>query len=232
MRSTPTFISLNVTAHYALSRVATPAAGQAAPEPLSTVPDIRSLFLGFHYSIAKLPDAPMRPRLADNRIGYFTTDRWDFTTDDRRIPIYHYANRWRLAKKDPAAALSEPREPIVYWIDRSVPDRYRSAIRDGVLEWNKAFERIGYKDAIKVEIQPDDADFNTSDIRHASIRWMTNTKGTFNAIGPSSRGSAQRRDPRRRHRHRRLQRPCIEELLGGDDTAAALPDVAHRRAPE
>jgi hypothetical protein len=185
VRSTPTFISLNVTAHYALSRVATPAAGQAAPEPLSTVPDIRSLFLGFHYSIAKLPDTPMRPRLADNRIGYFTTDRWDFTTDDRRIPIYHYANRWRLAKKDPAAALSEPSEPIVYWIDRSVPDRYRGAIRDGVLEWNKAFERIGYKDAIKVEIQPDDADFSTSDIRHASIRWMTSTKGMFNAIGPS-----------------------------------------------
>jgi len=185
VRSTPTFVSLNVTAHYALSRVATPAAGQAAPEPLSTVPDIRSLFLGFHYSIAKLPDAPMRPRLADNRIGYFTTDRWDFTTDDRRIPIYHYANRWRLAKKDPAAALSEPSEPIVYWIDRSVPEKYRASIRDGVLEWNKAFERIGYKDAIKVEIQPDDADFNTSDIRHASIRWMTSTKGTFNAIGPS-----------------------------------------------
>jgi hypothetical protein len=185
VRSTPTFISLNVTAHYALSRVATPAAGQSAPEPLSTVPDIRSLFLGFHYSIAKLPDVPMRSRLADNRIGYFTTDRWDFTTDDRRIPIYHYANRWRLAKKDPAAALSEPSEPIVYWIDRSVPDRYRGAIRDGVLEWNKAFERIGYKDAIRVEIQPDNADFNTSDIRHASIRWMTSTKGSFNAIGPS-----------------------------------------------
>ena len=185
VRSTPTFVALNVTAHYALSRVATPAAGQAAPEALSTVPDIRSLFLGFHYSIAKLPDTPMRPRLADNRVGYFTTDRWDFTTDDRRVPIYHYANRWRLVKKDPAAALSEPREPIVYWIDRSVPDRYRGAIRDGVLEWNKAFERIGYKDAIRVEIQPDDADFNTSDIRHASIRWMTSTKGTFNAIGPS-----------------------------------------------
>jgi hypothetical protein len=185
VRSTPTFISLNVTAHYALSRVATPAAGQAAPEPLSTVPDIRSLFLGFHYSLAKLPDAPMRPRLADNRIGYFTTDRWDFTTDDRRIPIHHFANRWHLVKKDPAAALSEPNEPIVYWIDRSVPDRYRGAIRDGVLEWNKAFERIGYKDAIKVETQPDDADFNTSDVRHASIRWMTSTKGTFNAIGPS-----------------------------------------------
>ncbi len=108
LRSKPTFTSLNVTAHYTLSRVATPAAGQPATEPPSTVPDIRSLFLGFHYSLAKLPDTPMPTRVADNRIGYFSTERWDFTTDDRRIPIKRYVNRWRLAKKDPAAALSEP----------------------------------------------------------------------------------------------------------------------------
>ncbi|HEY5307513.1 MAG TPA: DUF5117 domain-containing protein, partial [Casimicrobiaceae bacterium] len=81
VRSTPTFISLNVTAHYALSRVATPAAGQPSTELPSTVPDVRSLFLGYHYSLAKLPDVPMRPRLADNRIGYFSSERWDFTTD-------------------------------------------------------------------------------------------------------------------------------------------------------
>ena len=185
LRSKPTFISLNVTAHYTLSRVATPPPGQLATEPPSTVPDIRSLFLGFHYSLAKLPDTPMPARVADNRIGYFSTERWDFTTDDRRIPIKRYVNRWRLTKKDPGAALSEPNEPIVYWIDHNVPGRYRGAIRDGILEWNKAFERIGFQNAIKVEIQPEDADFNTSDIRHASIRWMTNTKTSFSAIGPS-----------------------------------------------
>ena len=66
-----------------------------------------------------------------------------------------------------------------------MPEKYRGAIRDGVLEWNKAFERIGFRNAIRVEIQPDDADFNTSDIRHASIRWMTNAQTSFNAIGPS-----------------------------------------------
>jgi hypothetical protein len=185
VQSAETFVSFNVTAHYALSRVASPATGQTLPDPPSTVPDIRSLFLGFHYSLSKLPDMPMRPRLADNRIGYFSTDRWDFTTDDRRIPIYHYVNRWRLEKRDPTATLSEPKEPIVYWIDRSVPEKYRGAIRDGVLEWNKAFARIGFKDAVRVEIQPENADFNTSDIRHASIRWMTNAKSTYNAIGPS-----------------------------------------------
>ena len=127
----------------------------------------------------------MQPRVADARIGYFGTDIWDFTTDDRRIPIVHYVNRWRLEKKDPAEPLSEPKHPIVYWIDHSVPEKYRAAIRDGVLEWNKAFERIGYKDAIRVEIQPANADFNTSDIRHASIRWMTTARSGFAAIGPS-----------------------------------------------
>jgi hypothetical protein len=185
VRSTKDFVSLTVSAHYALARVMIPPPGQPGTEPPSTVPDIRSLFLGFHYSLAKLPDTPMRPRAADPRIGYFGTDVWDFTTDDRRVPIVHYVNRWRLEKKDPTAALSEPKQPIVYWIDRSVPDKYRSAISEGVLEWNKAFEGIGYKDAIKVEIQPDNAEFNTSDIRHASIRWMTTARSSFAAIGPS-----------------------------------------------
>ena len=187
MRSAPDFASFSVTAHYAAgARESRAAAGRhAGGEPPSTIPDIRSLFLGFHYSIAKLPDTPMRPRVADARIGYFGTDVWDFTTDDRRIPIVHYINRWRLEKKDPAAALSEPVQPIVFWIDRTVPVKYRAAIREGVLEWNKAFERIGFKDAIQVEVQPDDANFNTSDIRHASIRWMTTARSSFSAIGPT-----------------------------------------------
>ncbi len=186
VRSTPDFASFNVTAHYALSRVTIPAPGQKlAADPPGTLPDIRSLFLGFHYSLAKLPDTPMHARRADSRVGYFTTERWDFTTDDRRVPIVRYINRWRLERKDPDAALSEPKQPVVFWIDRTVPERYRSAVRDGVLEWNKAFERIGFKDAIRVEIQPENADFNTSDIRHASIRWMTSARSSFAAIGPS-----------------------------------------------
>jgi hypothetical protein len=186
VRSTPDFASFSVTAHYALARVSlAPAQAGSVGESPSTIPDIRSLFLGFHYSLARLPEAPMRPRVADARIGYFGTDVWDFTTDDRRIPIVHYINRWRLEKKDPAAPLSEPRQPIVFWIDRTVPVKYRAAISEGVLEWNKAFERIGYKDAIRVEIQPDDAKFNTSDIGHASIRWMTTARSSFSAIGPT-----------------------------------------------
>ncbi|MCC6867241.1 MAG: zinc-dependent metalloprotease [Burkholderiales bacterium] len=179
------FASFVVSAHYALARVTLPQPGAApGPEPPSTLPDMRSLFLGFHYSLAKLPDTPMRPRVADARVGHFTTDVFDFTTDERRVPIVHYVNRWRLEKKDPTAAVSEPKQPIVYWIDRNVPRQYRDAIRDGVLEWNKAFARIGYANAIRVEIQPDDAPFNTSDVRHASIRWIATARSSFAAIGP------------------------------------------------
>jgi hypothetical protein len=188
VRAQPDNVTLEVLAHYALSRlVLPPPASTAAPQPAppTTLPDVRSMFLGFHYSLSKLPEQPMHARPADERVGYFTTEVLDFTSDVPRIPVRRYANRWRLEKKDPAAALSEPVQPIVFWIDRNVPVRYREPIRQGILEWNKAFERIGFKDAIRVEVQPDDADFDTADIRHASVRWQTVAKTSYGAIGPS-----------------------------------------------
>jgi len=150
-----------------------------------TLPDVRSMFIGYHYSLSKLPDVPMHARPADERVGYFTTEVLDFTSDLHRVPVQRYANRWRLEKKDPAAELSEPRQPIVFWLDRNIPVRYREPIRQGILEWNNAFERIGFKDAIRVEIQPENADFDTSDIHHASVRWQTVAKTSYGAIGPS-----------------------------------------------
>jgi hypothetical protein len=143
------------------------------------------MFIGYLYSFSKLPEQPMHARLADERIGYFTTDRLDFTSDVARVPVTRYVNRWRLEKKDPDAALSEPKQPIVYWLDRNIPVKYREAIKEGILEWNKAFEKIGYKDAIRVDIQPDNADFDTSDIKHASVRWQTVAKTSYGAIGPT-----------------------------------------------
>jgi hypothetical protein len=181
-------VTVEVSAHYALSRLVLPPPPpmhSTMPSPPTTLPDVRSMFIGYHYSFAKLPDEPMAPRLADERIGYFTTDRLDFTSDVPRVPVTRYVNRWRLEKKDPAAALSEPKQPIVFWLDRNIPVKYREPIREGILEWNKAFEKIGYKDAIRVEVQPDDADFDTSDIRHASVRWQTVAKTAYGAIGPS-----------------------------------------------
>lgn len=84
-----------------------------------------------------------------------------------------YINRWHLVKKDPSAELSEPVEPIVFWIDNAIPYEYRDAVRDGILEWNKAYEAIGFKDAIVVNQMPDDADFDHADMRYNVVRWVT-----------------------------------------------------------
>jgi hypothetical protein len=143
------------------------------------------MFLGVHYSLGSLPAQPMAPRKADPRIGYFSTTVLDFGNDSVRTPNRHYVRRWRLEKKDPSAELSEPVQPITFWLDRDVPLKYREAITRGVLAWNAAFERIGFKNALAVKQQPDDASFDTLDLRYASIRWMTNADPAFGAIGPS-----------------------------------------------
>ncbi|HEY9102712.1 zinc-dependent metalloprotease [Chitinimonas sp.] len=181
--------ALQVTAHYAAAKLSPPplhAPGAAplvrAPLP-QTLPDARSLFLGYQYSLSRLP-SPMGPRLADDRIGHFVTTRWDFGDDSAVTPRVHYVNRWRLEKRDPNAALSEPKQPIVYWLDRNIPEKYRQAVREGVLAWNLAFERIGFKNAIEVRQQEADADFDTADARHASVRWYFGVD-IGSAVGPS-----------------------------------------------
>ncbi|NDP43919.1 MAG: DUF5117 domain-containing protein, partial [Aromatoleum sp.] len=185
--TTPDLTSFTVNAHYALQRViqppATPGSFPVTPPP-ATLPDIRSLFLGFYYNFAKLPEQTMAPRLADDRVGYFATSRFDYTNDRALTPRVNYIQRWRLEKTDPSAALSEPKQPIVFWLDRNIPDHYRPTVIDGILEWNKAFERIGYKDALQAKIQPDDADWDTLDARHASVRWFTTARPVFGGIGP------------------------------------------------
>jgi hypothetical protein len=125
----------------------------------------------------------MRPRQADERVGYFATGHQDFTDDLKASPGVYNIWRWRLEKKDPAAALSEPVKPITYWVDRNIPLKHRQAVIDGILEWNKAFERIGFKIAIEARVQPDDANFETSDIRYAGA--LVPRLGTAPAIGPS-----------------------------------------------
>jgi hypothetical protein len=182
-----------VSAHYSVPKLAPPPlvpnpSAPAVPPP-KHLEDTRSLFLGYYYSLAKLPPA-MHPRVADDRLGHFVVRRWDFSNDIAKFPETYYVRRWRLEKKDPGAELSEPKQPIVYWLDRNIPEKYRETIKAGILEWNKAFEKIGYKDAIRVEVQPDDADFDTADAHHASVRWVVRDEIGALAIGPS------RSDPR------------------------------------
>ncbi len=189
VRATDDMATFQVSAHFALPKVPAP---PQTPNPVSppvplpqTLEDVRSMFLGYHYSLARLPAEPMATRRADPRIGHFATRHTEFTDDKAPFPRQYFVNRWRLEKKDPAAELSEPRQPIVFWMDRNVPVEYRDTVKAGILEWNKAFERIGFKDAIHVEVQPDNAEFDTADLRHASVRWYLDTSDGALAIGPS-----------------------------------------------
>ncbi|NML14118.1 zinc-dependent metalloprotease [Azohydromonas caseinilytica] len=189
VRGTPEQLVFNVQAHFATATIAspTPGAPPGAPQPSApdTLPDARSMFIGLYYSLAKLPEEPMTPRKADPRIGHFTTVVQDFSDDLARTPRQRFVNRWRLEKKDPAAALSEPVKPITFWLDRTIPEKYRDAITRGILAWNAAFEPLGFKDAIRVQVQPEGADFDTFDVGLPSVRWMTNAEASFGAIGPS-----------------------------------------------
>ena len=140
--------------------------------------------INVHYSISELPQTSYRPRLADDRVGYFVTVLKDFSkkeSDDDRF--VRYINRWNLEKADPSADMSTPKEPIVFWLEKTIPFKYRKPIRDGILEWNKAFAKAGFYDAIEVRQQPDDAPWDPGDIRYNTFRWITAEAGF--AMGPS-----------------------------------------------
>jgi hypothetical protein len=160
------------------------APGLPIPRRPATVADLRSMMFTFRYSISELPQTHYKPRLADDRVGHFFTQVEDYTTDTAHAPTRRFINRWQLEKEDPLAAMSVPKQPIVFWLENTIPVKYREAVREGVLMWNKAFERIGFRDAIVVKQQPDDADWDAGDVRYSTIRWFINTDTGF-AIGPS-----------------------------------------------
>ncbi|MBL0085220.1 MAG: DUF5117 domain-containing protein [Ideonella sp.] len=210
VRGLPDQVVFNVQAHFATASLATPTPGAppGAPVPSvpGTLPDARSMFIGLYYSLAKLPDQVMRPRASDPRVGYFTTAVNNFSTDIKVSPRQRFVNRWRLEKKEPAAELSEPVKPIVFWIDRTVPLAYRDAVTRGILEWNKAFEKIGFKHAVQARQQPDDASFDTLDVGVASVRFITSAEAAFDGSGPSVTDPRSGEIPGCRHRHRRQRR--------------------------
>ncbi|MFN5944170.1 MAG: zinc-dependent metalloprotease [Phycisphaerae bacterium] len=142
----------------------------------------------FHYSISIIKDNPSyKPRSADARVGYFTTvyrDLGKFTDKEKWV---RYINRWHLEKRDPKLAMSPPKEPIVFYLDARIPVRYRQAVREGVLGWNKAFEQVGIQNAIEVyqqdEVTGAHMDKDPENVKYNFIRWLSNDIGT--AIGPS-----------------------------------------------
>lgn len=141
-----------------------------------------------YYSISVLPEnTGYQPRKADQRVGYFTTVHRDLGNPAADTPWVRYVNRWKLEKADPKLKVSPPKEPIVFYLENTIPVRYRRWVRDGVLEWNKAFEKIGINNAIEV-YQQDAAtnahmDKDPEDARYNFVMW-TNAGMGF-AIGPS-----------------------------------------------
>jgi hypothetical protein len=179
--------AMKVQAHFNVPKLSAPPMTPSPvpmPSPPQATPDPRSLFVSFMYSFAKLPDEPMAPRVADERVGHFVSTRVNYDEDLSAKTKQHFVNRWRLEKKEPAAAMSEPKQPIVFWLDKNIPVKYRKSVELGVLEWNKAFEKIGFKNAIVAKQQTEKDNFDTMDARHASVRWFTGADVGF-AIGPS-----------------------------------------------
>ena len=141
-----------------------------------------------HFSISVLNEnSGYRPRVADTRIGYFTTgydDYGKFTEDETRI---RFINRWHLEKRDPSLKLSPPRNPLVFYIEHTTPVRYRPYVKKGILAWNQAFEKIGLREAIEVRQQDATTGEHMSkdpeDVNYNFVRWLNNNIST--AIGPS-----------------------------------------------
>ena len=145
-------------------------------------PDARAITLREHHSFVKLPEPGYRPRVFDPRAGVFPVEFYDFAQPFDRDPVQRFIVRHRLVKRDPAAAMSEPVQPIVYYLDRGVPEPYRSAFREGTMWWNRVFEAAGFRNAIRVEDMP--ADMDPMDARYNVIQWFHRSEPGA-SVGPS-----------------------------------------------
>ncbi len=152
---------------------------------VESVPDERYLPISVHYSLCALPETPMAPRRADNRVGFFLDGRKDFGRDGKESFWVRDIHRWRLEKRDPKAAVSEVVKPITFYVDRTVPEKFRPWVKEGVEKWQKAFEAAGLKHAIVALDPPDDPEWDPEDTRYSTIRWITSNEPSFGAIGPS-----------------------------------------------
>jgi len=161
------------------------------------VSDPRSTSVKVQHSFVSLPSNGFKARYDDARIGYFT-HQYDQMTSSKWAPYQDVIKRWNLVKQDPSAELSEPVKPIVWWIENTTPHEWRDAITQGVLSWNSAFEKAGFKNAMQVKVQPDDATWDAGDINYNVLRWTSSPNPRFGGYGPS------------------LANPLTGEMIGAD----------------
>jgi hypothetical protein len=143
-------------------------------------PDTHILSVREHHSFVALPEPGFEPRAADPRVGFFGETFQDFSQPYNQPLTRKFIARWRLQKKDPSAAVSEPVKPIVFYLDRAVPEPMRSVLKRGALWWNAAFEQAGFKDALRIEDLPEGA--SPLDARYPTIQW-TNRSGRGWSVG-------------------------------------------------
>ncbi|WP_339886773.1 zinc-dependent metalloprotease [uncultured Flavobacterium sp.] len=156
----------------------------------STLADTETISLQMNQSMILLPEEPMQPRIFDKRVGWFTVNQYDYSSEALKSDKKTFIKKWRLEPKDSEAynrgELVEPIKPIVYYLDPATPEKLRKYIKAGVEEWQKPFEAAGFKNAIICKDAPtfeEDPDFSPEDIRYSVIRYVAST--TRNAIGPS-----------------------------------------------
>jgi len=136
----------------------------------SVTPDPQAITVREHHSFVQLPPAGYKTRVYDPRGSFFGISYFDYATPVSEHIAKRFIARHRLEKKDPTAAMSEPMQPIVYYLDRGAPEPIRSALLEGARWWNQAFEAAGYKDAFRVELMPEGAD--PMDLRYNVIQWV------------------------------------------------------------
>jgi hypothetical protein len=193
-----------------------------------------ALSLEMRQSLVLLPRAPMRPRLADVRAGFFTVDRVNYGLDVLKAESETFIRRWRLEPKDPAAyargELVEPIKPIVYYLDPATPTRWRKYMKQGVEDWQRAFEKAGFKNAIIAKDAPtaeEDPEWDPEDIRYSVVRWAAST--VRNAVGPSTSdprsGEIIESDITWYHNHMRSYRNRLLIETGASNPAARTLDT-------
>ncbi|MDA1274012.1 MAG: zinc-dependent metalloprotease [Verrucomicrobia bacterium] len=183
-----------------------------------------------HHSMVKLPEKPMKPRRHDSRVGFFSVGFTDFASDsNHEAKPVRYITRWRLEKKQPDAEVSEPVKPIVFYVGREVPKKWQSYVKEGIEDWQPAFEAAGFKNAILGKYAPDpreDPDWDAEDARISSIRWLPSS--IENAFGPHVHdprtGEILEADVRMYHNVQKLVRDWyFVQASPSDESAQTLP---------